>query len=394
MDRSGCLKGTRMALLDEVERWAEDLDGPRIFWLNGLVGTGKSTIAQTVAERCFAKGKLGASYFFSHHLAHDDPSIIFPTLAFQLAQKYTNIRSTLIHHLQSNPDITYESCKSQAERLIIDPLQLANVAMVIVIDALDECKGENSPSEILLILERVVKQAPGVKFFITSRPEPMVERGFSHLEYTLITSSLHDIPQHLTNNDLQLFLKDKLPEIATQEGLDNWPTGVQLDLLCNRAGGLFTYAVATIKFLDHWNLVSRYNDITEDPDNTSYEGKVDEVHRGLSLDSLCTSIIHMSFKNNTNEEDDKACLVLDAALTMPPCSLSTIPKRVHQQAGKVVRMNEVVGILKSISSLIKIHKNHDYPVCPFHKLLPDCLADQNRCPKQFLNYRNQAKTSS
>jgi len=37
----------------------------RIFWLNGLAGTGKSTIAQTFAEMAFADGKLGASFFCS-----------------------------------------------------------------------------------------------------------------------------------------------------------------------------------------------------------------------------------------------------------------------------------------------------------------------------------------
>ena len=32
----------------------------RVFWLNGLAGTGKPTIAQTFAEMTFADGQLGA----------------------------------------------------------------------------------------------------------------------------------------------------------------------------------------------------------------------------------------------------------------------------------------------------------------------------------------------
>jgi cytidylate kinase len=35
-----------------------------IFWLNGLAGTGKSTIARTVARRYFEQKRLAASFFF------------------------------------------------------------------------------------------------------------------------------------------------------------------------------------------------------------------------------------------------------------------------------------------------------------------------------------------
>ena len=65
-NRNGCLRGTRTAILDEIELWIRDLYDPRtVYWLNGLAGTGKSTIAQTIAERTFADGRLGASFFCS-----------------------------------------------------------------------------------------------------------------------------------------------------------------------------------------------------------------------------------------------------------------------------------------------------------------------------------------
>ena len=48
--RKSCLKGTRKAVLDEVELWARDPDNPPILLLNGLAGTGKSAIAQTITE--------------------------------------------------------------------------------------------------------------------------------------------------------------------------------------------------------------------------------------------------------------------------------------------------------------------------------------------------------
>ena len=45
--RRGCLRGTRETVLNEIESWAKDFNQSPVFWLNGLVGTGKSTIAQT-----------------------------------------------------------------------------------------------------------------------------------------------------------------------------------------------------------------------------------------------------------------------------------------------------------------------------------------------------------
>ena len=44
-NRRGCLKGTRESVLNEIESWTKDFDKSPVFWLNGLAGTGKSTIA-------------------------------------------------------------------------------------------------------------------------------------------------------------------------------------------------------------------------------------------------------------------------------------------------------------------------------------------------------------
>ena len=60
-----CLPDTRIDLLEAIYNWAGRLDAPCIFWLNGLAGTGKSTIAQTVTTHLSEKGILGASFFFS-----------------------------------------------------------------------------------------------------------------------------------------------------------------------------------------------------------------------------------------------------------------------------------------------------------------------------------------
>ena len=375
-----------MALLEEIEQWTEDSTQSSIFWLNGLAGTGKSTIAQTVAQQCFANGRLGASFFCSSLRNHGDPGIIFPTLAFQLAQKYANVRSTLIRHLQDNPDIAHESLETQAKELIIEPLKSADIPMVIVIDALDEFKDKRSSSMVIPVLENIVRQVPKTKFFITSRPEPLIKGGFRRLECVTRVSALHDIAPQLIDNDIRLFLKHELSELATQWSLDNWPTPAQLDLLCTRAAGLFAYAVATVKFLDRAVRMpsTLFAIIERSPNDTVHEGKVKEVHGGLSLDSLCTSILQVSFIGNSAEDDDMVRSVLAAAaLFTPPCSPSAIPKTVRAQTSEVVDIKEVMQILGSIHSLLELRDDPDHPVRPFHKLLSDCLTDSERCDRRF-----------
>ena len=65
-----------------------DFGKPPVYWLNGLAGTGKSTIAQTIAERLFAEGQLGASFFCSRDFEdRSNLDLIFPTLAAQLHQQ-------------------------------------------------------------------------------------------------------------------------------------------------------------------------------------------------------------------------------------------------------------------------------------------------------------------
>ena len=178
-DRNGCLKGTWEGVLDEIECWAEDFKKSPVFWLNGLAGMGKTTIAQTIAEQIFAEGRLGASFFCSRNFEdRSDLRFIFPTLAFQLAHKYPGFRSHLVSLLRTNPDVVYESLCNQMKKLIAEPLRKAGVSMVIVIDALDECKDDEPSPAILSVLGRFIEQISKVKFFITSRPEPRIKTGF------------------------------------------------------------------------------------------------------------------------------------------------------------------------------------------------------------------------
>ena len=166
-------------MLTEIESWAKDFDQSQIFWLNGLAGTGKSTIAQTIAERLFAERLLGASFFCSRDSEdRSNLQLIFPTIAFQLARKYPDFRSHFVSLLRTNPDVVHESLYSQMEKFIAKPLREARISTVVVIDALDECKDDEPSSAIPSVLDRFVGDISRVRFFITGRPEPRIKTEF------------------------------------------------------------------------------------------------------------------------------------------------------------------------------------------------------------------------
>jgi hypothetical protein len=57
-----CHPDARLDLLRDIYKWAEDVDGEELFWLNGMAGTGKSTVSRTVAQTFSDRGQLGGEF--------------------------------------------------------------------------------------------------------------------------------------------------------------------------------------------------------------------------------------------------------------------------------------------------------------------------------------------
>ena len=376
-DLRGCLRGTRGTILEKIESWISGPARPSIFWLNGVAGIGKSAIARTVVERCDARGRLVSSFFCSRDVDYKNPRPLFPSLAIQLARQHPKIRSPLASLLRANPDVVYESPSEQVEKLIVKPLKSVDDLVVIIVDALDEWGDDLSQFGILSALEDWIKEMPKVKFLVTSRPNPLISASLnlSILSGVAGIYTLHAIEPHVADKDIRNFLEYELSLLATQEGLADWPTAAQLDLLCARATGLFVYAVATVKFLGNKNISpsEQYAIVERSPDETVHEGVVEGVHKGLSLDCLCTTAFQASFRYNDAEDDDAVRSVLAGVVLVthpvPPSAIANLTS---------LETDEVMTILESIQPLLRL-QGPDQPVRPFHKLLSDLLTSPNRC---------------
>ena len=350
--------------------------------MNGLAGTGKSAIAQTIAERIFSDGQLGASFFCSRDF--DDRSnlqFIFPTLAVQLARRYIEFRSIFVPLVRSDPAIVHESLYGQMNKLIVQPLIRSAISTVIVIDALDECKDEEPASAILSVLGQFVSKIPTVKFFVTGRPEPRIREGFRLPLLAKATDVfvLHEVESSRVSSDIRLFFRHQFSELrGRRHGLDGWPTEEQLDFLCQRAAGLFVHAVATIKFIDRQNSNprKRLNILLHSPENSVYEGKT-RLKAKTTLDSLYMLILHEAFDNDDPEDDPKVRSVLGAVtLATNPLSPSTIATLLGLDT------EDVFPLLSSVHSILILQEDTSHPVRPFHRSFPDFIIDPTRCADQ------------
>ena len=351
---------------------------------------GKSTIAQTIAERTFADGRLGASFFCSRDFEDQrNLQFIFPTIAAQLARRYTEFRSILVPLVQSDSGIVHESLDSQMNKLLVKPLMKSAISTMIVIDALDECKDDEPASTILSALGKFVEKIPKVKFFVTGRPEPRIRNGIRLSLPAEVTDVfvLHEVEPGQINSDIQLFYKHNFSGIRSRHhGLDGWPVKEQLDVLCERAAGLFIYAMATVRFIDQTSKnPKRQLDQLIQSQTSGFEGKT-KLREDMTLDSLYMSIFHMAFGDGDPEDDARVRSVLGAVIfAKNPLSPSIIAVLLDLDPG------DVLPILSSLHSLLILSEDIDCPVRPFHKSFSDFIVDPVRCanPRFFLSPPDQ-----
>ena len=153
-----CHENTRVEVLNEIRAWADGEDERRIYWLNGLAGTGKSTIARTIAREY---SENGASFFFSRgggDAGHARK--FFTTIAFQLAKTSSSLRTHICDTISKNHDIINKSLRDQWRQLILEPFSrldgtCSRSTCILVIDALDECDGETDIPTIFQLLAGV-----------------------------------------------------------------------------------------------------------------------------------------------------------------------------------------------------------------------------------------------
>jgi hypothetical protein len=262
-----CLPTTRVEILEEIKQWVGPLapntprGSQRAFLLLGQAGTGKSSIAGSVASFFRERRQLGSAFCFQAKRGFDD---FIPTIARDLADQYPAFRDRLANAICDSTSVRRSrDLLSQFEHLLEKPL--SDLAfpdpVVIIIDALDESAepGFTSRSRLLSFLRnKLSKFPPTFRFFMTSRRERDVMDGLVASCRDLVTVKYMD-DVTMTDGDIrkyvrhQLRLHDDDREVLddSDENLLDGFTCHDVDQIVRAAEGVFQFAFLCCSKIRH-----------------------------------------------------------------------------------------------------------------------------------------------
>ncbi|PQE28651.1 vegetative incompatibility het-e-1 protein [Rutstroemia sp. NJR-2017a WRK4] len=359
-----CLPNTRVGLLQEIYEWADGQDEWCIFWLNGLAGTGKSTIARTIARNYFDQKRLGASFFFSKgggDVAHTRKFVT--SLAVQLARNIPSLQRYICDAIIERRDIASQSLRDQWRQLVLRPLSrldgsLSAFSYVLIVDALDECDNEEHIRMILqLLAEARALKTIQLRVFLTSRPEIPIRHSIyqipqaEHRDFVL-----HNILSSIIDHDIYVFMKHNLGIIRQERTFgDDWPGEHILKKLVLNASGLFIWAATACRFICEGKRFA--------------PKRLDTILKGSSsivippekhLDEIYTTVLKNSISSDYQDEEKEE-----------------LYKILKYTLGSIVLLFSPLSIF-SLSNLLNLSKQDiDQAVEDLHAIL-DIPEDQNR----------------
>ncbi len=382
-----CLQDTRVDVLNEIRAWANGEEERCIFWLNGMAGTGKSTIARTVAREFYSQGRLGASFFFSR--GTEDRSHarkFFTTIAVQLANTSPSLKMHICTAITKQSNIASQSRRDQWKHLILQPLSqwtatLSQLPLIIVIDALDECDGDKDVRGILQLLIDEAKLLDNIKLriFITSRPETPIRLGFGDMPDILHRDlALHKISRTIVDKDISIFLEHELEKIR-----NGWPGKEKISILVAKAQGLFIYAATVCRFIekeaDQWPLDRLLRIILS---NETTDDIITDEPSTKDLDHIYSQILEHQLKDVKNpkkrERLESIFRQVVGAIVILFNPLSTVG------IAKLLNIGEEMVQLRlcHLHSVLEVPDNLSHPLRPLHPSFRDFLLDKERCSNQ------------
>ena len=243
---------TRKEVLNKIGLWAcTHSDTENCWWITGRPAVGKSTIGTKVAETFEDEKSLYAQYFVSRNIpVTTDPDNIFPTMAQQLAEKSPLAAQAVQDKLEKTPlSVVKKFSDRQAQALLLEPLRaIAQYApkVVVVIDGVDEL-ADSEPSvlsKVTSVLCSIMSDLPAnVKILILSRPE----------QWITVKIPLHikrlDLATEKSEDDVEWLVRAKLKELAEFHEWNDWPSEVQVSLLCRLAAGHLGLAATALRWI-------------------------------------------------------------------------------------------------------------------------------------------------
>ncbi|OSC98368.1 WD40 repeat-like protein [Trametes coccinea BRFM310] len=411
--RSECDDHTRQEVLKAIYSWLrpenrslqnlgellpsiELVPESSILWIYALAGAGKTTLADTVANWCHEHDRLGSSFFCARDGDRSDVHCIVQNIASDIADRCPEFREALLAAVKDNPHIRTASVSQQVKVLLAGPVQAAHKGtslqgLVVVVDALDECKDQSAESTFLQALSLYIKELAPLIFIITSRPVPNITRGFRFLKELRRRTQefpLDMVPSDLTARDITAFVRRRFADIGrwyASAGPD-WVSENEVQRVSELAEGLFIYAATVASFIEDPNIVDPRAQL--DVFLRSVRCHSTKLTTGSTearleaLDALYEQVLHTAFRNPSASLQARFKRVLGTIIVAEErLSLSGLSAILGEGIGFVLDVVERLRSVLSFSaegdirSMIRI----------IHLSFTDFLVNPERCKSpQFL----------
>ncbi|KLO10629.1 hypothetical protein SCHPADRAFT_509171 [Schizopora paradoxa] len=253
-----CHDKTCERMLSKIRGWANNVQANegQVFWLSGLAGTGKSTIAKTIARWADEQGILASTYFFSRDDAKlSESSLLIPKIAFDITEFDPLAKEIVAGVLKKDRRVVYtsETIEKQFQSLLAQPLaELSSRTsasprklMLLIVDSLDECSDRLAVKEVVsLLLDFVSGSYPHIRVLFTSRPESYIREAFgSDGKQRFIQ---HNVEDFADPHDIENYLYDGLSKSYQQV---EWRERNDFKSLVEYSGKLFIYASTALRYI-------------------------------------------------------------------------------------------------------------------------------------------------
>jgi hypothetical protein len=378
-----CFPGTRAGVISEIIQWfaqpVEDT-AERLFWLYGVAGCGKSTIAQTVAQQLSAQRRCVSFFFDASRQADAGLKHVFATISRDIADLNNNWKASLIRTLRGSAKASNSSTvKSQFENLILEPAKgLDSIGpILIIIDALDESGSLKERAPLLQALTSITKLSPYFRFLVTSRPESDIVDALGDHNYAWVRPSrLDQVDQKSTNRDIWNFVHHHLLQVSMlkDEWIDDWA-----DEITARSDQLFQWAFTACKYIIGdgsvgWNSLERLQEFLE---SNTYTG-LDALYMAI-LDRLCT------FQPG-DATSHRFQVIMGRVLSVrEPLSIEALSALWSDEEDR----SQVRSILSPLGSLLQGVSGKQEPIQPLHASFIDFLTVKERSGRYWVDIQQQ-----
>ncbi|QRV84768.1 Notchless protein [Ceratobasidium sp. AG-Ba] len=371
--RGGCTPDTRVDVLKDLHDWTRSPTDKKIYWMNGMAGTGKTTIAYSLCKELEKNETLAASFFCSRQIPEcRNVNRIIPTIAYQLSRFSSPYRRAICAVLKDDPDVDNKPVLDQFEHLVVGPLRKVKdtlpTDLVVVIDALDECDAETGVSDILDTVLLHSSDLP-VKFFISSRPDVNILAYMRQKQGERVTTEmkLHELSKTVVQMDIRTYLETELmPHLTVTED--------QMELLVARSGVLFIYAATVVRYIKAQGAARGSKRLAEVLKSSGSSSELDTK----TIDALYTTILTTAFGDDVTQSDSAEMLLILHTII---CACEPMSERLMAD---FLMLESEQSVRASVQPLFSVLQVSDV-ITTLHESFRDYLLDKKRSGKFTCN---------